>query len=401
MPLKIDPPLSAAPSSKAPQRIEGQLEGDRELAKRVLSWITFAKRPLTTAEICCALAVEPEETENYPDNVPDSDDIVSVCAGLVIVDQESAVIRLVHYTTQEYFERTRDACIPDGQLRTTRTCLTYLCFDVFQSGSCSTEEEYDERLQEHPFLDYAAKHWGEHARTVEEDVADQVWTLLNSNSLLFAAQVRQFPVHKYGGYSKHHPTTTPLHELARFGLATVAKKVLSTPGSVEVMVNAKNKYGNTPLSLPVRQGHCEMIKRLLDSKADINARSQMYGSALQEASAEGHEQVVELLLDRGADVNVQGGMYGNALRAASKEGHELVVKMLLDTGVNVNAQSNHSSNALYAASAQGNGQVVEMLLHAGADIHAQCGRYSTAIYAVAYRGRAEVLDLLITNCTIS
>ena len=43
------------------QRIEGQLEGDRELARRVLSWITSAKRPLTTTEICCALAVEPEE----------------------------------------------------------------------------------------------------------------------------------------------------------------------------------------------------------------------------------------------------------------------------------------------------------------------------------------------------
>ena len=41
------------------QRIEGQLGGDRELARKVLSWITLAKRPLTTAEIWCALAVEP------------------------------------------------------------------------------------------------------------------------------------------------------------------------------------------------------------------------------------------------------------------------------------------------------------------------------------------------------
>jgi hypothetical protein len=98
------------------QRIEGQLEGDRELARRVLSWITFAKRPLTTTEICCALAVEPEEAEIDPDSVPDSEDIVSVCAGLVVVDQESAIIRLVHYTTQEYFERTGDAWVPDGKL---------------------------------------------------------------------------------------------------------------------------------------------------------------------------------------------------------------------------------------------------------------------------------------------
>ncbi|RAQ99167.1 ankyrin repeat domain-containing protein [Stemphylium lycopersici] len=84
---------------EAVQRIEGQLSGDYELAKRVLSWITYAKRPLTTTEICCALAVEPDEAELNLENIPDVEDLLSVCAGLVVVDQESAVIRLVHYTT--------------------------------------------------------------------------------------------------------------------------------------------------------------------------------------------------------------------------------------------------------------------------------------------------------------
>jgi hypothetical protein len=45
------------------------------------------------------LAVEPEEAEVDPENIPDVEDLVSVCAGLIVVDQESAVIRLVHYTT--------------------------------------------------------------------------------------------------------------------------------------------------------------------------------------------------------------------------------------------------------------------------------------------------------------
>ncbi|KAF2878612.1 hypothetical protein BDV95DRAFT_443813, partial [Massariosphaeria phaeospora] len=90
---------------EALERIEGQQAGHSRLAKHVLSWITFAKRPLTTAEICCSLAVESDEAELDLENKPDVEDLVSVCAGLVVVDQESAVIRLVHYTTQEYFER--------------------------------------------------------------------------------------------------------------------------------------------------------------------------------------------------------------------------------------------------------------------------------------------------------
>ncbi|CAN9193849.1 unnamed protein product [Alternaria alternata] len=87
--------------SEALERIEGQRTSQFKLAKSVLTWITFAKRPLITAELCCALAVEPGEAELDPENKPDVDDIVSVCAGLVVVDQESAIIRLVHYTTQE------------------------------------------------------------------------------------------------------------------------------------------------------------------------------------------------------------------------------------------------------------------------------------------------------------
>jgi hypothetical protein len=62
------------------------LSGDYELAKRVLSWIIYAKRPLTTTEICCALAVEPDEAELDPENIPDVEDLLSVCAGLVVVD---------------------------------------------------------------------------------------------------------------------------------------------------------------------------------------------------------------------------------------------------------------------------------------------------------------------------
>ncbi|EMD59393.1 hypothetical protein COCSADRAFT_42902, partial [Bipolaris sorokiniana ND90Pr] len=153
--------------SEALERIEGQRTSHSKLAKNVLTWITFAKRPLTTAELCCALAVEPDEVELDPENKPDVDDIVSVCAGLVVVDQESAIIRLVHYTTQEYFERVSSRLNPDGQVEIAETCLTYLSFNVFESGSCATDEEFEERLSQHELLDYAAKYGGEHARSVD------------------------------------------------------------------------------------------------------------------------------------------------------------------------------------------------------------------------------------------
>ena len=85
-------------------RIEGQRYNQKELAKEVLSWITCAKRPLTTSELQHALATQVGDSKLDKDNLSDVEDIVSVCAGLVTIDDESGIIRLVHYTTQEYFE---------------------------------------------------------------------------------------------------------------------------------------------------------------------------------------------------------------------------------------------------------------------------------------------------------
>jgi hypothetical protein len=73
------------------KKIEGQLPGKSTLAKSVLSWITYAQWPLTTGELCDASAVEVGELELDPDNILDVEDLVSVCYGLVIVDDERTV----------------------------------------------------------------------------------------------------------------------------------------------------------------------------------------------------------------------------------------------------------------------------------------------------------------------
>jgi hypothetical protein len=64
------------------------------------------------SELQHALAVEVGEAELDEENLPEIEDIVSVCAGLVTIDEESGIIRLVHYTTQEYFERTQRQWFP-------------------------------------------------------------------------------------------------------------------------------------------------------------------------------------------------------------------------------------------------------------------------------------------------
>lgn len=73
---------------EATERIEGQVQDQKELAKQVLSWATCAIRPLTTVELQHALAVEPSDTELGEENLVEVEDMVSACAGLVTVDEE-------------------------------------------------------------------------------------------------------------------------------------------------------------------------------------------------------------------------------------------------------------------------------------------------------------------------
>ncbi|KAH8748260.1 hypothetical protein F5883DRAFT_509309 [Diaporthe sp. PMI_573] len=141
--------------SDAMDRIHEQKQGFRQLADKVLLWITCANRPLTTSELQHALAVEIGDSELGEDNLEQIKRIVSVCAGLVTVDEESCIIRLVHYTTQEYFEQTQKQWFPNAHAEMMTICVTYLSFNIFESGFCRTDQEFEERLRSNPLYSYA------------------------------------------------------------------------------------------------------------------------------------------------------------------------------------------------------------------------------------------------------
>lgn len=73
----------------AMKRIEEQDADGKKLAKQVLAWITCAKRPLNTVELQHALAVEASKLNFNEKRMPYIEDMVSVCCGLVTVDEKA------------------------------------------------------------------------------------------------------------------------------------------------------------------------------------------------------------------------------------------------------------------------------------------------------------------------
>ena len=367
--------------NEAIERIESQLPEESKLAKTVLSWISYAMRQLTTKELSHALAVEAGESELDEDNIPDIEDVISVCAGLVTVDEESDVVRLVHYTTQEYFERVREGLNPKAQEEIASTCLTYLSFQTFSTGHCNSDEEFESRILQNPFLNYAARYWGTHALPVQQAVKELALPFLcNMNQLSCSTQIMLITDYRYFDYSQSiAKNQTGLHVAAVFGMAYLLQELMPSDGNKDcihihardssgrddVVFDSKDTEGWTPLSWAARSGH-EAIVKLLVKRDDVIAdlRDNSGRTPLLWAAQSGHEAVVKLLLDRDDVVADSKDNDGRTLLSyAAREGHKAIVKLLIKRGdVVADSKDNDGRTPLSIAAEGDNEEIVQLFL---------------------------------------
>lgn len=136
-------------------------------ARRILTLLCCAKRPLTVSELIDANAVEIGDNPRLnPDGrLPGEDEIRAVCAGLIEVDVRPGyepTVRIAHFSVQEYLESERllqqNASIfsvrpPKAHAEISSICLTYLLEPALLRDS----------IAEYPFALYAAKTWYEHS----------------------------------------------------------------------------------------------------------------------------------------------------------------------------------------------------------------------------------------------
>ncbi|KAF5125128.1 Ankyrin repeat domain-containing protein 50 [Metarhizium anisopliae] len=380
----------------AMQRVNAQSPGRRELALQVLGWITFAWRPLTTLELRHALAVEINKPEFDENNLADIQDLVSVCGGLVAIDEESMAIRLVHYTLQEYLENTQDIWFRNPQAQMALKCVTYLSFSAFEGGRCQFDDELWERLRLHPFYRYAACNWGHHAREAETPYDDVEYFLRCQKKLDASTEAlwffRRWPVEALYTFLEYRDPRTPgLHMTAYFGIYSAVRDQLVKNNMDPNSEDAENR---TPMSYAAESGHVAVVKLLLDHGADANFNYKFGSeSPLFYAAAGGHLSTVKLLLDNGADANKDD--LSRTLEYAACRGCPAIAKLLLDKGAKVDSKDEKGETPLWRAVIEGHKAVVELLLGKGANIELKNNFEQTPLMAAARSGNASLVMLLL------
>ena len=440
--------------------VDLQQENRKDLANRTLALLTSVETPLTVEASCHALGLAHVLDKENPsklskDVIPDPESIVECCMGLIKMEPTTKIVTLAHHDIlQEMRKQWVQLFAPIHTARLARVCIAYLSFFELSKGPCHEKDALRNRLENYPFLPYASRYWGYHARealslgTPEADVSDDIHRLLrqpmNLGSSLQVAESEQegkqesSVVHadKFLGVSK-------LQIAARHGLITIAETVMKDNPN---MISKQDPYGRTALHEAARAGWDDVLNRLLKAGANPSSEDFQGKTSFDYAAENGQAKIISILEERsyccqtqrvipsGAqsarsrrdqrkleealcdaaevgklevvqellklDVNPHAGKDGiSAVAVATSRGHERIVRLLLDASdslPNLNDSPNDSI-PLHQAIRNGHVNIAALLLDSGASIQTRDNSGRTALFEALSTPDVRGAALLLKN----
>lgn len=227
-------------------------------------------------------------------------------------------------------------------------------------------------------LHYAAR--GKHAKTVRAIlVRGGVPTLTNSKT--------QTPLHlACASHSTSQPSTASedcVHALLE---------------SSNVVINAEDNTGLTPLDYAIMAPHTHCLAPLLLSKGStVSNKDSQSNYAIHRAAAGGCIKCTALVMDKGSRAELAGHKERLAIHYAAANGRVGTLEMFLDANVSVVARSVTKLTPLHFAARYGHDRCVSILLDRGAEIDARCAQEWTPLHHACAMGHKTVVALLIEH----
>ncbi|KAL8648358.1 MAG: hypothetical protein Q9210_005039 [Variospora velana] len=395
---------------EAMSRINRQDSRRLARAHQVLKLINCAKRPLKLTEMRQALSVRITDTFLDPEALPKAEALISTCCGIVIVEEESQIVRLVHYTTEEYFKRKQQhfrsseahryfcgiLIIYLGFTRFTIFALEGEMAEAYKPnppGVATLLRHLENLRQENDLVVYGAENWGYHARQALSHLEDNTREESRNLEQLIAQYLQKVQNIEYAN-----------RILIGIEQERAKKFAWEFYHTKRFVLDAPNGNGVTSLYAAATHGIYPLVKDYLDRGVDVNASGARGKTALHGAARYGHADIVKLLLDHGAAIEIQDVESQNALLWAVHENRLPVARLLLQNGSNPCVMATNmfgnSISALSLAAELGYETMLELLIeyvaHA-ADVGQLLG--DALIDAAAY-GHESIVRLLAGGAKI-
>jgi len=179
---------------------------------------------------------------------------------------------------------------------------------------------------------------------------------------------------------------------AALGHEHVVKKLVESGADV----NCSNAQMQTPMMIAAEKGRLGVLQRLLECGALREETDEKGSNALHYASYNGHLDAMKLLVEAGVDVNARNRFGYSPLQYACAEGSIGSVELLLSLGADVHSHDKMGWTSLHRAAGNGHAGVVRMLIKNGADVNGEDLQNYTALHEATWCGHEEIAGILLT-----
>ncbi|KAF5643075.1 ankyrin [Fusarium sp. NRRL 52700] len=303
-------------------RIMGSKPSDRSLARHILAWVIYSKQNLTRNLLLEALKISQSRNTDHEDWHLDTDSLLHVCCGLVILDPEKETFRLIHDSIGQ--------CKSMAQLRLIQleAEIARVCLESLLSGNIDNCSGL--------LLSYSASFWALHLRSVGDGIDKNLYSL-TKRFLLSTSKITR----ALGRVPMVNPefdieNITGLHAASFFDISDWIVHL----GKDDIYVDKISADGKTALHWAVAYGRRDAVIELLALNADPNIRDSSNETPLHKLPRGSTEICLDIardLIRRGADVTEQSKGQ-SPLSLAIKYGPTPLARLFIESQKDVNKE---------------------------------------------------------------
>lgn len=162
-------------------------------------------------------------------------------------------------------------------------------------------------------------------------------------------------------------------------------------------INYADENGFNPLNIAIESGDMELTKFLITNGANVNSLMQDEVSLIGYAIAQNNMDLLQILIENGANVNYTGGdsWADTPLQTASRLGLDNVVRILLTRNADINAVDMNGNTALHTAALNSQLSVVKLLLEKNPNLDIQNKVGNTALHLAVISGNIDIVGELV------